>query len=364
MNAAAAAVHELLPDESIPWTGLAAVATVIICAYDCRRWSCLVEALESVRAQIPRPERVLLVVDHNDKLLKMARDHWAEDQGEVPVSVVANRRSPGLSGARNTGIEETASPVIAFLDDDAIAQSGWLERLLLTLKRPGVLVCGGWATPADPSIIPCWWPPEYDWVVGCSHVGLPIGGGPVRNVIGCAMAFRREVFDLAGVFDEGVGRLGTNPLGCEETELCIRLTALVGGQPIHLVPDAVVRHQVEPERYTWCYFRRRCFAEGRSKARVRARTSSEATSVEASYLRRTVLPAIVDAGSDVFRRRPGALRRMSVLGAGVGIASAGYGSEQILNLGRRARAAPLITRRSSSRQHASSPFNPTRASAE
>jgi hypothetical protein len=163
------------------------------------------------------------------------------------------------------------------------------------------------------------------------------------------MAFRREAFELAGMFDEGVGRLRTNPLGCEETELCIRLTALVGGQPIRLVPDSVVRHQVEPDRYTWSYFRRRCFAEGKSKARVRARTSSEAISVEASYLRRTVLPAMVGAGCDAFRRRPGALRRMSALGAGVGIASAGYGSEQILNVGRRARSAQLFTREASSR---------------
>ena len=40
--------------------------------------------------------------------------------------------------------------------------------------------------------------------------------------MGCNMSFRREVFERIGGFAEEIGRIGKNPLGCEETELCIR----------------------------------------------------------------------------------------------------------------------------------------------
>ena len=65
-------------------------------------------------------------------------------------------------------------------------------------------------------------------MVGCSYTGLPTRRADVRNVIGAAMAFRREAFTLAGTFSDLVGRVGTTPTGCEETELCIRLRKAKG----------------------------------------------------------------------------------------------------------------------------------------
>ncbi len=74
-------------------------ASVVLCTYTDRRWHVLVEALASVLAQRPAPHEVLLVIDHDEELLWRARR-------ELPsVRVVPNRREPGLSGARNTGVE-------------------------------------------------------------------------------------------------------------------------------------------------------------------------------------------------------------------------------------------------------------------
>src|SRR5439155_54307 len=70
---------------------------------------------------------------------------------------------------------------------------------------------------------PTWHPPEFGWVVGCSYRGLPVEPAPVRNLIGCNMSMRRELFDAVGGFTHGIGRIGTIPLGCEETEWCIRV---------------------------------------------------------------------------------------------------------------------------------------------
>src|SRR5205085_69247 len=59
---------------------------------------------------------------------------------------------------------------------------------------------------------PPWFPPEFDWVVGCTYCGMPEVAGPVRNLIGCNMSFRREVFEGVGGFRSGIGRIGTYPL--------------------------------------------------------------------------------------------------------------------------------------------------------
>ena len=42
----------------------------------------------------------------------------AVNRGSRPVRIVTNRRSPGLQGSRNTGIEASRSPLVAFCDDD------------------------------------------------------------------------------------------------------------------------------------------------------------------------------------------------------------------------------------------------------
>ena len=62
-------------------------------------------------------------------------------------------------------------------------------------------------------------PREFNWVVGCTHRGMPSTTAPVRNLIGCNMSFRREVFSRIGGFRDQIGRVGARPSGCDETEL-------------------------------------------------------------------------------------------------------------------------------------------------
>jgi glycosyltransferase involved in cell wall biosynthesis len=56
----------------------------------------------------------------------------------LPVSLVVNTRTPGLAGARNTGILATDAPWVAFCDDDDIWLPGKLTQQLLALgNSPG-----------------------------------------------------------------------------------------------------------------------------------------------------------------------------------------------------------------------------------
>ena len=77
---------------------------------------------------------------------------------------------------------------------------------------------------------------------------LPIEMSAVRNVIGANMAFRRDVFNEVGDFNGGIGRVGDKPVGCEETELCIRLRQRWPHASIRFQPAANVRHKVPDSR--------------------------------------------------------------------------------------------------------------------
>ena len=259
--------------------------TVVICAYTDLRWEQILAAVSSVDQQTRKADQCIVVVDHNDLLLQRARTEL------VDVEVVANEHERGLSGARNTGVERARGEIVAFLDDDARAEPEWLEELVEPYADPSVLGTGGVARPAWARARPAWFPPEFDWVVGCSYRGLPTEQAPIRNPIGSNMSFRRSAFETAGGFVSAVGRLGTLPLGCEETEFSIRLRQRRPDTRIVHVPGALVDHAVGVERTTLRYFFRRCVAEGVSKATVSAHVgNADALASERSYTTK-VLPA-------------------------------------------------------------------------
>ena len=241
--------------------------SVIICAHSLDRWELLRSAVSSATAE--KPDDVVVVIDHNDRLLMNAVEGLTGTSGPTRIRVIANSHQSGLSGARNTGIESTDATIVAFIDDDAEVIPGWMRHLLAPFSDTTVVAVGGRAMPARPDRFPAWWPPEYNWVVGCSWAGLPEALTEVRNVIGCCMAFRRDALVETDGFDPALGRVGSNAAGCEETELCIRLRR--GGARVLYEPRATVLHHVDDRRLTARYFVRRCWSEGRSKARITRR---------------------------------------------------------------------------------------------
>jgi GT2 family glycosyltransferase len=234
--------------------------SVVICAHTFDRFDDIRAAVASVRAQTYPVDELLVVIDHNDELLEALSD--------LDAKVVPNTGPKGLSGGRNTGTELAWGELVAYLDDDAVAAPDWLEHLTVPFADPAVVAVGGWAEPAWDTAAPAWFPAEFAWVVGCSHEGLPRSRAAVRNVIGCNMSFRRRAVLDAGGFDTGLGRTADRPLGCEETELCIRIHQLDPTSVVVLEPRARVVHRVPEARTRWRYFFSRCRAEGNSKAHV------------------------------------------------------------------------------------------------
>lgn len=241
---------------------------VVVCCYTEQRWEDTLRAVRSAQAQQPPPRELIVVVDHNPDL-------QARLSAALPgVMVVANHNQQGLSGARNTGVEVASSDVMVFLDDDAAARPGWLAGLARHYRDPNVLGVGGGIEPEWVAGRPRWFPPEFDWVVGCDYAGQQTG--VVRNLIGANASFRRNLFDHGG-FTSGIGRSSSvrRPVGGEETEFCIRSAqSHPGGYFVH-EPDAEVIHRVPPDRQSFAYFRTRCYSEGLSKALVTRSVGAE-----------------------------------------------------------------------------------------
>lgn len=246
---------------------MSAELSVVICVYTEDRWEDILAAVASVRAQSLTALETLLVVDHNTVLLDRLTKEYKETEG---VRVLANAGPRGLSAGRNTGIAASRGAVIAFLDDDAVAERDWLRRFAEGFEDPDVLAVGGRTLPAwDSGRRPVWFPEEFDWVVGCMYKGHPAGRVRVRNVLGGNAAFRRAAFEVAGGFATGIGRDGDKrPLGCEETEFCIRLTRARPDAVLLMDDRAVIHHRVPAARERFPYFRSRSYAEGLSKALV------------------------------------------------------------------------------------------------
>jgi len=261
--------------------------SVIICAYTQERWADIVAAVASLCAQTLPPKEIILVCDHNPALLQDAR-------AALPnVVCIENRHTRGLSGARNSGIAVAQGAFLAFLDDDAVAAPDWLERLVPWFADPQVLGVGGAVDPLWADARPQWFPHEFDWVVGCTYRGLPETPASVRNPFGGCCCVRRELFDAVGGFREGIGRIGTRPLGCEDTEISIRARQTLPGTVFMYEPSARIGHRVPAVRARWRYFLSRCYAAGLSKAHVsQLLGTQDGLSSERSSTLRTLPPGV------------------------------------------------------------------------
>lgn len=306
--------------QTVTVTPLIGSVSVVICTYTHERWDALIEAIASVQRQSVIPDEIIVVVDHNPFLERRLRDTFAD------VIVLGNNAARGASAARNCGIAAAHGTLVAFLDDDAIAAPDWVACLLVHFTDPLVIGVGGYIAPVWQSPPPHWLPEEFYWVVGCSYRGMLTETRQVRNVISANMCMRRTVLERSGGFRSEFSRAGIRPYGCEETELCVRVTRQWPGHVILYEPLARVWHRVPVSRLTFAYFCLHCYDEGRAKAKlVRTVGAQQGLQSERSYVYRTLPRSVARAFYHGFARGDrDALAQAAAIVVGVLLASVGY----------------------------------------
>lgn len=222
-----------LPEFSTHSSEIRPTVSIVICT--CDRPDALRQCLQHIADLTILPDEVLVV------------DNSSGDEATQQVARMFGARYilepvPGLSRARNRGLSESRSEVVAFLDDDAIPDYQWLEHLLRPFTDNRVAVVTG-------EII--------RFAAGDLHTsGVPSGMVEIRYVtrdtprwfematfggigIGCNMAFRKTACRGAAFFDERLGR--GSPFRIAE-ENCAFVTVIAEGYAAIRVPEVRVYH--------------------------------------------------------------------------------------------------------------------------
>ncbi|WP_338728725.1 glucosyl-dolichyl phosphate glucuronosyltransferase [Haladaptatus sp. DJG-WS-42] len=236
--------------------------SVVLCTYSLDLYDAFEEAAESILAQTHPNHELIIVVDGTPEVYeRVLEDYGARDD----VRIHLNSENRGLLASRNTGAELADGDVVAFIDDDAVADPDWLAELVSVYEDHDALAAGGRMTPEWVAGKPTFLPAEFYWLIGVTHRGFADGPGEVRNTFGSNLSFKRDVFSELGGFDTAIGgRKGDKNLQGGETELCARLRQRYDSG-VYYTPDARVAHKVFAYRTDPEWLVRRAFWQGYSK---------------------------------------------------------------------------------------------------
>ncbi|MBW4509664.1 MAG: glycosyltransferase [Scytonematopsis contorta HA4267-MV1] len=174
----------------------------------------------------------------------------------------------GLSTARNTGANESCGEILAYLDDDAVASKTWLQVLYCAFNNNTKLgIAGGkvtliWPEGMEP---PKWLTPGLSSNLGLYDLGenTVYIEQPGLTPRGLNYAIRRSFLEEIGGFDPNLGRVGKNLLSNEELQMTE--LALKKGWQVAYLPEALVAHNVAPERLKRSWFLNRGWWQGISE---------------------------------------------------------------------------------------------------
>ncbi|HEV3187374.1 MAG TPA: glycosyltransferase [Acidimicrobiales bacterium] len=239
--------------------------SVVVCSYNgANKLPACFDALSRQRVPID-----VLVVDDGST---DGTDALARSYG---FSVIRHETNKGISAARNTGLTNATSSIVAYCDDDCSPPTDWTEQLLIAWNaHPDVTVLGGmvevdhpvsftqryleYRNPLVPAEVelsrqPSFW---YRFTRQFRPPRLPTSSAfPVYSVVGANMSMHRIRALEAGAFDKDL-LFGEG----EEMALCEAVRRRFGESSVIVDPHVVMAHRFDPSMLkTW----RRSFAYGR-----------------------------------------------------------------------------------------------------
>lgn len=262
--------------------------TACICTHN--RPDYLRDCLDGLAQQTVGPEGFrILVVDSGST-------GAAAGQIRALVARVANARllrvdRLGLSVARNAGFRTCTDDYIAYLDDDAIPEPGWIAAIQRAAADTMPALLGGAIAPLWEAPLPDWWPARLRGVLSITEI---TGRGEYRRPgvaaalepVGANMIIRVTALQVAGGFAESLGRTGKNLLSDEEKILA--WTMQDGGETILYDSRIRVHHQIQAERLTMPWLLSRLYWQGLSRVRS-GRILGEQAAMRREAIRRVIV---------------------------------------------------------------------------
>lgn len=258
----------------------------------------VLDCIKSLKKQSLPPHEILVVLDPIPEVL----GHFKE---KVDDNVrIVESDGFGLSRARNTGIKNSGGEIVAFIDDDAVADRDWLKNIVQNYSDSSVVGVGGSIEPVWSNIEPEWFPEELSWVIGCTCKDFTDSKGIIRNPIGCNMSFRKAALEKAGYFRIDLGRFGKFLLSGEEPDISLRIKKIMPDSKIINEPSAIVFHRINQERVNLKYFIKRSFFEGLSKSLIAGSIfdSSKNLTAERDYLKYLATVSISSRLKKIYKR--------------------------------------------------------------
>lgn len=213
---------------------------VVVCTHD--RPESLAQCLASVRRMARQPGD-LIVVD-NDPSDSRAADVAQSYNASYHVETVR-----GVPHARNLGLAVAERPVVAYLDDDSVADNGWIEALVGPFANPNVGGVAGVLGSSDSPSAAARLAQQVNPMEGFWETELRLSRGDadwfrIVNfggfVFGSNMAVRRSAALEVGGFHPALGRGGAPICGGNEQYMFFRL--LAAGWSAVVTPAALVLH--------------------------------------------------------------------------------------------------------------------------
>jgi glycosyltransferase involved in cell wall biosynthesis len=264
------------------------LVSVIICTYDPAMYEHFLEAVESVQEQSYEPLEIVIVVDGTESIFKRVRQHFDSQDN---ILVQCNDENLGVSASRTRGAELASGEVVAFIDDDAIAESHWIATLADSYNKNDVLAAGGQMTGKWIDGRPRHLPEEFNWLVGVSFPDFAKPGEEVRNTFESNISFRRDVFLKLGGYNPMFGPNAESYSHSEGAELGHRLQRRYDRGVVY-VPEAVVAHKVFTWRTELPWLLKRAFWQGYSKRRMEQMILSDVSAEERRFLRQLLTKSV------------------------------------------------------------------------
>jgi len=286
--------------------------SVVIPTY--KRAADLEQTLGSLAGLTPSASWEVIVVDNNSPDATRQVVEAARSRFPAPLRYVFEGEQ-GRSAAMNAGILAATGEIIATTDDDVRVPPDWLDTCGSALATLDCDYVGGRVMPLFEGPLPSWLPTRHSKHWGVLAI-LDYGTEPIqfgeKVPLGVNMAFRREAFEQAGLWNNRIGRKAGTLLGQEVREWMIRARRV--GLRGFYAPAMVVSHVVPAARLTKRYFRSWFYWHGVSRAMLYRETGANMENPEDTAIDFTTVPHIAGVPRYMYRSALKAVARSVAAG--------------------------------------------------